>query len=243
MDALSKQKILNRLDDPAVRARCVKLPWRREIQSDFISMGSLLLVFGLFFLIIGYWGDYTPRSDRYRPPKPAFIPYGFASLGGAVALFSGFWLFQNYSLIDPQEQWLYRYSQFLFWRKRRVIFRAGEILAVTTDCRRRSSKYGTRWYYRVVAIGRNGQKEPLGNWLRDGISECNAQARDFAAKLRCPSQTGLAKNVVRMEMQNGIPTVEFGPPPLMTTPAVVRTIFYLALVTLYFVMILTLAQR
>ncbi len=208
-DTFSEAKELSRLDDPAVRSRCVKLKWRSDLQNRLAGAGGLFLLATFLLLERGYVGSTSRYSHRYSPPLPVLIPYGYATLGVALTLFLGLIGFRNYCLLDPVEQRLYESFQFLWWRKRRVVFRSGEILAITTDGRPRRGKYGVHWYYRMVAVGRDGRKEPLSNWRQGGLDKWNARARQLAPQFGCEHREAPERCEVSVENEGGAPVLRF----------------------------------
>jgi hypothetical protein len=208
-DSFNDQKELSRLDYPEVRDRCVKLKWTSRIQTAFLGLGLILLFATLFLLELGYHGSTSRRSHRYHPPIPAFIPYGYAALGIGLALLTSLLGIRNYSLLDPVTHRLYHHLQFLWWRKRKIVFREGEVLAVTAEGQRRSSKYSTYWVYRTVAVGKDGRRVPLSNWRRNELEACNAKARQLAPHLGCEGISAPAESRVLVETESGKPAIRF----------------------------------
>src|SRR5581483_1387581 len=206
-DAFSEAKELSRLDDPAVRSRCFKLKWRSEWQNWLARVGAFLLLPTFFLLDRGYAGHTSRYSHRHSPPVPALIPYGYATLGISVALFISLIGFSNYCLLDPVEHRLYRNFRFLFWRRRRVVFREGEILAITTDGQPRRGRYGVHWYYRMMAVGRDGHKEPLSNWRQGGLDKWNGKARLLASQCGCEGREAPERCEVSVENEGGRPVL------------------------------------
>ena len=218
-DAFSEAKELNRLDDPSVRNRCVKLKWRSNLQNRLAAAAGLLLLPAFFLLDQGYVGNVSRYTHRRSPPAPALIPYGYACLGISLALFVSLLGFRNYCLFDTLEHRLYRHFRFLWWRRREIVFRAGEILALTTDGQPRTRKYGVRWYYRMVAVGRDGRKQPLSNWRQGGLDRWNAKARLLAPQFGCEFREAPSGCAVSVEDDGGTPKLAFSPPDQPTGKA------------------------
>jgi hypothetical protein len=234
-DSFSEQKELSRLDDPAVRNRCVKLRWRSNFQSGTL-WATLVLFFIAFVLLDRGYAGYTPRySHQHHPPNPALIPYGWAALEVSAGLLMVALICQNYCLLDPSEHRLYQHFGFLWWRKRKIVFRAGEVLAITVDGKSRSSRYGVRWYYRLVAVGIDGRKQPLSNWRQRSLQEWNARARELAPQFGCASQMAPEKSVVSVEQENGVAKLTFdGPTPTSMTRRVLAIIIIVVMALIYF---------
>jgi len=139
------------------------------------------------------------------------MPAALAAFGFSGAFFIVAFVPQNYCLIDPVEHRLYHQLQFLWWRKREIIFRAGEILAFTTDGRRLITRYGAHWDYRLVAVGNDGFKEPLSNWRRGALEEWNAKAIELAGQFGCASAEAPPECKVEVEDKAGAATLKFVP--------------------------------
>jgi hypothetical protein len=226
-DSFSEAKELSRLDDPAVRNRCVKLKWRSDLQNQLASLAFLLLFVTFFLLLRGYFGHASRSGPSYTPPSPALIPYGYTTLGISLALLSSLVGVRNYCLVDPVEHRLYQNRRFLWWCKRRIIFRHGEILAITTDGQPRASKGGVMWYYRLVAVGVDGRKEPLSNWRQGGLDKWNTKTPEVALLLGCESHAAPPQSIVSVEEKDGAPTLKFAPPTPSPPPKAGRVAFLL----------------
>ena len=247
-DSFSEAKELSRLDDPAVRKRCIKLNWRSNYQNWFSTAAFLFLIPTFFLLQWGYVGHTSRYGNRYTPPSPSLIPFGYATLGMSLALFASLLGFRNYCLVDPVEQRLYQNLQFLWWRKRQIIFRKGEVLAVTAEGQRRFVKHGVIWLYRLVAVGADGHKEPLSNWRQAGLDKWNARARELAPLLGCESYPAPPQSAVVVEERDGQPMLTFGapsspPPPKAGRIAVLLLATAVPMVVLLYYFIVMKAAR
>ena len=200
------------MDDPAVRYRCVKLKWRSEFQNGFAGVAFLLLIATFVLLQGGYFGHASPSGRSETPALPALIPFGYATLGISLTLLASLVGFRNYCLVDPVDHRLYQNLQFLWWRKRQIVFRQGEVLAITADGQPRAFKAGVIWYYRLVAVGVDGRKEPLSNWRQGGLEKWNAKARELAPQLGCESHAAPPQSIVTVVEKDGLPTLTFAPP-------------------------------
>jgi hypothetical protein len=233
IDSFSRAKELSRMDDPAVRKRCIQLKWRSDLQR-YVYVAAFVSLFITYILLErGYFG-YKPRYGHIaHPPMPAFIPWGFASLAIAIVLLLGASLARNYCLIDPVEHRLYHFFRFLWWSRRELVFRAEDILAITTDGQPRQGRYGVHWYYRMVAVGNDGRKEPLSHWRRNGLDQWNAKGRELAPQLGCANHEAPSERRVSVENEGGVPTLKFDTPtkPPLT---VKRLILILVAVALWF---------
>lgn len=145
----------------------------------------------------------------YRTPHSEVIPYCCAAVALAVALFASFCGFRNYCLLDPLEHRLYRVFQFLWWRQRQIVFSEGQALALTAEGRSRYSRGGLRWYYRMVAFGADGCKEPLSNWQQDGLENWNLKARQLAPLLGCEFREAPPHSVATVVDDNGTASLVF----------------------------------
>jgi hypothetical protein len=209
-DSFSEAKELSRLDDLAFRNRCIKLKWRNAYQNNVFALAFALLIITFFFLMEGYVG-LAGRRQPQSPPVPALIPVGFTTLGISLVLCMSAMAVQNYSLVDPIKHRLYRCFRFLWWRKRQILFLDSPILAVTTDIESRATRGGIFWYYRLVAVGKDGRKEPLSNWRHNGLDRWNAKAQELGPKLGCASYGAPPKSMISVEEENGIATLKFAP--------------------------------
>jgi hypothetical protein len=210
-NSFSDAKELSRLDDPGVLARCVKLKRRSGLETVLLGMVLPLLAVSCFLFDRGYVGA-TTRSGRYHPPAPVLIPYGEWTLGIALAALAIFFCCRNFYLLDPTARRLYRQFQFLWWRRRRLVFRQEEIAGLTTEGRMRRTRYGAYWNYRLTAVGLDGRQEPLSNWRRNGLEMWNAKAREWAALLGCLSYAAPPETAPTVELQYGKPVIRFDPP-------------------------------
>jgi len=184
---------LNRLDDPAVVQRCVKLEVRSDGQQFALAAGLLACFLGVCMLMVGYVGWTSRYHQKHHPPIPAFIPFGWTTAGlGAALLLGAFFIVDNYYLVDPVERRVYRLFQFLAWRRRNIVFRDGELQSISSEERKTRGPYrflagGYRIYrsYRVVAAARNGRREAFTNWKLYSLEECNAKTVELAGILHC----------------------------------------------------------
>jgi hypothetical protein len=229
-NSFSEIEELSHLDDPAVRNRCVKLKWRSDLQNQFPVLAFILFLLTFFLLKWGYLGFYSRHGGEYSPPASALIPIGWTTLEISLALLISLLGFRNYCLLDPLERRLYQHVQFLWWRRRRIVFRAGEILAITTDGQPRAFKGGILWYYRLIAVGFDGRKAPLSNWRQAGLDEWNAKAPELASQLGCESCAAPPQSIVSVEDKDGAPTLKFAS-PAPSPPPKAKRVTLLLLVT------------
>lgn len=218
-----------RLDDPAVRNRCVKLKFRSELQNGFASLAFLLFLLTCSLLKWGYLGT---SSHGYGSTTPALIAGGFTTLGISLTLLIGLVGFRNYCLLDPLEHRLYHHFRFLWWQTTKLVFRPGEILAVTTDGQPRTFKGGVLWYYRLVAVGANGLQQPLSNWRQAGLDKWNARAAELALQLDCEAFAAPPQSVLSVEEKGGAFTLKFGAPEQPPMPKIGRVAFFLLIIAL-----------
>lgn len=210
-DSFSEMKELARLDDPAVRKGCVKLKRRSELETDILIGAAISLLPLLWMMQWAYWG-YTPRhSSHHYPPAPALAPYAWLIVALDALAFLMYFAMRNYYLVDPGAQRVYHVSDFLWRRNRRVVFRQGEVLGLTTESQPRSSKYGMQWYYRLVLVGIGGRQEPVSNWSREGLEKWNAKAAAIAPLLQCQSFPAPPQSIVEVTTTSGGPRLAFIP--------------------------------
>jgi hypothetical protein len=242
-DSFSEAKELSRLDNPAVRKRCVKLKWRSDLQNMFAGLSFILLTLAFLALKRGYieFAD----GPEYSQTLPALIFVGFTMLGISLALLASLLGFRNCCLLDPLEHRLYHQIQFLWWRKRQIVFRQGEILAITTDGQPRAMKGGVLWCYRLVAVGLDGRMEPLSNWRQAGLDKWNAKARELAPLLGCESCEAPPQSKVSVESKDGAPTLKFAPPtpPKAGRAAILLLATALPMIVLLYYFIVIKAKR
>jgi hypothetical protein len=205
-DSFSDAKELSRLDDPIVCKRCTKLKRQSDVQSILLGMTILLLMVSFFLFV---QAGSTSRSGRYHPVVPALIPYGMASLALSLATLISLLCYRNFYLLDPQEHRLYHQFQFLWWQRRQIVFRQGEVFAITTAGRKKISKYGAYWEHRLTAVGMNGQQEPLSDWRRNGLETWNAKACTLAKELGCQSISSPPQSKLSVQLKDGKPFIQF----------------------------------
>jgi len=232
MDALSEEKELARLDDRAVRGRCVVLEWRGQMQSSFFGAAFLLAFPAAALLQCGYG-----VGKGLHVPTPEYVPWGWATFAIVAAMAVCGLLCQNEGLLDPIEQRLYRESRFLWWLKREIVYHKGEVLGITSEGRRIRRRLIDRWEYRVVALGRDGSKEPMGNWQRDSLDVCNTQAQGLAAHLGCASYAAPPELSPFVEEKDGTATISFGSDRPTTPLSNVALVAIAAAMILYFLII------
>ncbi len=207
-DAFFDAQELSRLDDPFVRQRCVKLKRRSALQSALRVTTFVMFFAAIFLLLQGHFGGRS-RSGRYHPPNPALIPYGNAAVAIGLVALAGLLCCRNYYLLDPSQHQLYHCFRFLWWGRNRIVFRQGEIFGITATGRRRQTRYGSYWEYRLVAVGMNGKQEPLSDWRRNALEARNAQAVDLAAQLGCQSFAAPLESKLSVELTGGTPQLHF----------------------------------
>jgi hypothetical protein len=211
-DSFSDAKELSRLDDPIVRKRCVKLKRRSNFQLHLQGVMILCFLLGLMLMSRSQFGSRS-RSGRHYPPAPALRPYGLAALGFGLAALACYLGTQNYYLLDPVEHRLYHGFRFLWWRRRRILFRQPEILCLTTEARMFRSRYGSYWCYRLTVVGIGGTQEPLSDWRRAALAGCNAKASQLATQLECHSEAAPPESVASVEIKAGKPSLQFDSAP------------------------------
>ena len=231
VDSFSEAKELSRLDDPAVKARCIELKRRSEIQDHLLQGLIVCLLASFIFLQRGYAG-YGSRSGNYRPPNPSLIPWGTTMLGLSLALAVFLLGIRNYYLADPVERKLYHLFRFFWSQRRRIVFRPGEILGVTVEAERRSSKTGTYWLYRLIVLGNDGRKEPISNWERDGLEHWNERSGEVADCLSCESYPAPSESTASVERSGEKATIQFTPyaPKMWRSSTIIRLIVFVLVV-------------
>lgn len=225
-----------------VRKRCVKL--KRKSAFQLHLQGVMLLFFMLAALLL-FRSQFASRSrsGRYSPPVPALRPYGQTALGLGLAALACYFATQNYYLLDPVEHRLYHVFRFLWWRRRRILFRQPEILCLTTEAKMFRSRYGSYWRYRLTAVGIGGRQEPLSDWRRHALELCNAKARQLAGQLECHSQAAPSESVVSVEIRDGKPCLQFTSAPTAGWFGSARFGIYAIVCMLLYVAVLALVAR
>ena len=127
----------------------------------------------------------------------------------ALVALAAYFCLRSYYLADPTEHRLYYSFSFLGLRKRRIAFRRGEILAVTSEGQKRRSRYSTYWVYRTIAIGLDGRRETLSNWRRSGLDTANRKAGEMGRLLDCPSRSAPEESRPFVDRANGLPELQF----------------------------------
>ena len=207
-DSYMELKDLARLDDPQVVQRCVKLKRTHPVKTMLGWSVFYLLLAAVILLKSVYIGG-ASRSGVYHPPNPSLFPWATTSIFLGVVALGGYFCIQNYYLVDPVEHLLYHHFSFLGLRRRRIVFRQADIVGITAEGKKRTSKYSSYWIYRTVAVGLDGRSEPLTNWVRDGLRVSNSQAIEIARLLGCKSFDAPSETKPVVDRENGIPTLQF----------------------------------
>jgi hypothetical protein len=209
-DSFSEAKEISRLDDPSVLLRCVKLKRMSNFQIGLLQTMGLLFLATFFLLMRGHLGS-TSRSGRYHAPIPELIPYGMTTLAISLTALASLCACRNYYLVDPLENRLYLHFQFFWWKRRRTVFRRGEVLAITTEGKMKRSRSATYWTYRLTAVGKAGHLEPLSDWRRNALERWNARAVELSKHLDCQSISAPPESNLSVELINGNAVLEFHP--------------------------------
>ena len=62
-------------------------------------------------------------------------------------------------------------------------------------------------------MARDGRREALTNWQRNGLEKCNARAAEIGKALGCASRPGQPQAAPVLEIKNGQPDLQFVPVP------------------------------
>jgi hypothetical protein len=89
--------------------RMVWLRYRTEIEQTLFSLGMVGIVLSCLLLMQATVGM-TSRGGRHIPPTPELIPYASLGLAVSVALSATRVLVRNYTLLDPERQYLFHTS-------------------------------------------------------------------------------------------------------------------------------------
>ena len=94
-------------------------------------------------------------------------------------------------LLDPGRGCLIWHSQFLWFRRMRVVLERSEIAGVAAQGKEFKSRLGSYWSYRVVVERTAGGEIPVSNWRPWGRDKCKAEADKLAKLLGCRSSVAL----------------------------------------------------
>jgi hypothetical protein len=87
-----------------------------------------------------------------------------------------------------------------------------DIAGVAAEGRLARTRGGSYWAYRTIGVGKDGQKVPLGDWRRENLLQCNAEAARLAQVLDCESYAAPACSTVQVLAAEGKTFVTFVPP-------------------------------
>jgi hypothetical protein len=158
------------------------------------TLESALFAWGAALAFIAVWLAFeiyvhAPLRSRgyshwYLSPAlgPLLLP---GLIAGSLMLFSLRALTDNFYLVDPVNHTVYYHFWFLFVRRVTLRLERKEILTVSTESRRRRSRYRSWWEQRVVVLAADARVVPMSNWQRDGVWACNNLASELAKKLDC----------------------------------------------------------
>ncbi len=181
----------------------------------------------------GIYGCSSRR--RITAPNPAFLPYGYFTLFLSGAFFLLRYFTDNHYLVDPEYHCVYYHFKFLWHRRIRLLLASENITAVTTGSKKCSSKTSSWWEYRVVLVSAQGKIEPLTNWKREKLDECNILASDLASKLQTQYISAPACCILCVSMVDGAPDIVFDESSFFSKERLNRLIIIAIVIALFMV--------
>jgi len=185
------------LADPAVKGRLVKLKFWTRLEDGLAKVGLILLagsVLGIVFGTLGFYPNrhgFSPFHRHDFTPDPVMVRYCACALVVSLILLAARLCSRHCYLLDPGRGCLIWQSQFLWFRRMRVVLERREIAGVAAQGKEFRSRRGSYWSYRVVVEKAAGGEIPVSNWRRWGRDRCKAEADRLAKLLGCRSSVAL----------------------------------------------------
>jgi hypothetical protein len=211
------------------RQGMMRINRRTELQDALLGFGMVAPLAAFLLFMQAKYGRH--HYGYYRPPNPALLPYAWVCLGIGVVFVAIGVCVRNYYLIDPVRRCIYRGRKILWFDRVRLLHLKEDIVGIATDGKRTTTKYGSYWSYRLVALTKEGRQEPLSSWRRKDLDSCNADAARAADMLRCECHPADSESRLRFQMEGERPVVSFDPYSWnFSTATVMRWVIVLLLV-------------
>jgi len=206
-----------------------------------IGLERVLNAAGTACVILAGWWSWMALVGHPAPDhpwsvlnRPAYLgPVAMLCLAGV--LFTARYLTDNFYLVDPARHVVYYHFRFLFVRRVRLLFERRDLLGVSTQTRKRRTRYSSWWEHRVVLIGTTGRVVPLDRWRRDALWRCNQEAAALATSLGCAWYEAQEGRRVIVTVKDGVASVAHARPGWLEGYAA-YPIFALTLIALLLVM-------
>ena len=188
------------LADPAVKERLVKLRFWTSLEDGLSKVGLMLLagsVLGIVFGTLGFYPNrhgFSPFHRHDFTPDPVMVRYCTCALVVSLILLAARLCSRHCYLLDPGRGCLIWHSQFLWFRRLRVVLERSEIAGVAAQGKEFKSRRGPYWSYRVVVEKTAGGEIPVSNWRPWGRDKCKAEADKLAGLLGCRSSVALPES-------------------------------------------------
>ena len=168
----------------------VKLKFWTKVEDGLAKVAVILLAGSVLGIVFGTTGLY-PHRDRLYPhrhnynPDPAMVQFCTCALVLSLILLAARLCSRHCYLLDPGRGCLIWQSQFLWFRRMRVVLERREIAGVAAQGKEFRSRRGSYWSYRVVVEKTAGGEIPVSNWRPWGRDKCQAEADKLAELLGC----------------------------------------------------------
>jgi hypothetical protein len=212
----------------------VRLNRRTEWEETLFALGIMLIVFTFFLFMQATIG--LSRRGHHSPPNPALMPYAIAAAILTFAFLATRICFRTFYLLDPERRSIFRGFRLGWINRVRLLLEQEEVFGLATEGRRFSTRSGTYWAYRTVALTNNGNQEPLNDWKREQLQKSNDETARLAGILNCKSFSSPPESSPQFRMDPSGPIITFGPhKSALTWPRVLRMLLIIAFLIAYLV--------
>jgi hypothetical protein len=189
------------LADPAVKERLVKLKFWTRLEDGLAKVAIILLAGSVLGIVFGTLGLYPNRHSlspfhdhQIGNPDPAKVQHCTIALAVSLILLAVRFCSRHCYLLDPSRGYLIWHSQFLWFRRMRVVLERREIAGIAAQGKEFKSRRGSYWSYRVVVEKTAGGEISVSNWRPWGRDRCKAEADKLASLLGCRSSVALPES-------------------------------------------------
>jgi hypothetical protein len=212
----------------------VGLNRRTEWENTLFALGIMLIVFSFFLFMHATIG--LSRRGHLSPPNPALMPYAIAASVLTFAFLATRICLRTYYLLDPERRSIFRGFRLGWINRVRLLLEHEELFGLATEGKRFSTRSGTYWAYRTVALNNNGKQEPLNDWKREQLEKSNDETARLAEILNCKCFSSPPESSLQFRTEPSGPIITFGPHrSTLTWSAVFRNLLIIGFVVVYLV--------
>jgi hypothetical protein len=187
----------------------VRLNRRTDLEGSLFTLGILSAVLAFFLFMQATIG--LSHRGHFSPPDPALLPYAILTAILTCGFLATRIVLGTYYLIDPERRSIFRGFKLGWINRVRLLFEQEELVGIATEGRRFTTKYSSYWSYRTVALAKNGNREPLNNWMREQLQKSNDETARLGGILNCKSFASPAEASLQFRMEPSGPIITFGP--------------------------------